>query len=199
MSTARDELQELADESSYAQENQSPPQASVKEDVREAIEDYALEQHKAQQEAEANERQRQMQAKQQAEQEELQASSQAVVAALKEEMEKDQDFTKLVKSNDLPASLVENIAEVADADEAGLIVRELAGNEEFQDSLKRAKTTIGQKRIIGKIRKEILTGGANKQKIPTMLKKSIPQYNPNNSSSSFDEDYYDDVALRHGI
>ena len=47
MSTARDELQELADESSYAQENQSPPQASVKDDVREAIEDYALEQYKA--------------------------------------------------------------------------------------------------------------------------------------------------------
>ena len=85
MSTAINELYDLADEAS-GQENQVPQHSSVKDDVREAIQDYALEQQKAQEEAEANERQRQMQAKQQAEQEELQASSQAVVAALKEEM-----------------------------------------------------------------------------------------------------------------
>ncbi|MAR66767.1 MAG: hypothetical protein CL833_05895 [Crocinitomicaceae bacterium] len=194
-STARDELYDLADEAS----EQVPQHSSVKDDVREAIQDYALEQQRAQEEAEANERQRQIQLRQQAEKEELQASSQAVVSALKEEMEKDQDFAKLVKSNDLPASLVENIAEVADADEAGLIVRELAGNEEFQESLKRAKTVMGQKRIIGKIRKEVLTGGSRKPSIPKMMEKSVPQYNPNNSYSTYDEDYYSDVAMRHGI
>ena len=196
MSTARDELYELTEENK-AQE--IPQQNSVKDEVREALEDYTTSQKQAQEEAEANERQRKIQARQQAEKEELQASSQAVIEALKEEMGKDKDFEKLVKSNDLPASLVENIAEVADADEAGLIVRELANNEEFQDSMKRAKTLVGQKRVIGKIRKEILTGGSKKTNIPKMLEKNIPQYNPNNSYSTYDEDYYSDVAMRHGI
>jgi len=193
MSTAREELYQLSEES----ETQQPP--SVKTEVREAIEDYAQQQQKAQEDKEESERQRKLQAKQQAEQEELQESSQAVVQALKEEMGKDKEFEKLIKRQDLPSSIVESIAEVSDADEASLIVRELANNEEFQDSLKRAKTSMGQKRVIGKIRKEILTGGSNKQKIPTMLEKSIPQYNPNNSHSSYDDDYYDDVAMRHGI
>ena len=196
MSTARDELYELTEENK-AQE--TAQQNSVKDEVREALEDYTTSQMKAQEEAEANERQRKLLARKQAEQEELQASSQTVIEALKEEMAKDKDFEKLVKSNDLPASLVENIAEVADADEAGLIIRELANNEEFQDSLKRAKTLVGQKRVIGKIRKEILTGGSKKTNVPKMLEKNIPQYNPNNSYSTYDEDYYSDVAMRHGI
>ena len=196
MSTAREELYQLAEENETQQPQQIP---SVKTEVREAIEDYAQQQQQAQAEKEENERQRKLQTKQQAEQEELQESSQAVVQALKEEMGKDKEFEKLIKRQDLPSSIVESIAEVSDADEASLIVRELASNEEFQDSLKRAKTAMGQKKVIGKIRREILTGGSNKQKIPKMLEKSIPQYNPNNSHSSYDDDYYDDVAIRHGI
>jgi len=198
MSTAREELYELAEED-YAQSSQQTEKPSVKQEVQEAIHDYAQQQQQAQEESAANERQRKNQEQQQAEDEELQASSQAVIATLKEEMEKDEDFKKIIKKNDLPSTLVEQIAEVADPEEASLIVRELANNEEFQDSLKRSKTSIGQKRIISKIRKAVLTGGGPQRPIPKMLEKSIPQYNPNNAHSSYNDDDYSDIAMRHGL
>jgi hypothetical protein len=113
-------------------------------------------------------------------------------------MAKDKDFAKLVQNTDLPGNLVEYIAEVGEAEEAPLIVRELANNEEYQQILKRSKTPIGIKRLISKVRKDILTGGSQ-GKIPPMLQKNIPNYNPNTTTLDYDQDFYSDLAMRHGI
>ena len=195
MTTARQELYDLAEEP--AQE--SPPKESLtKDDVVSAIHEYSTSQQKAQEEAELSKRQETIQRQRAQEQQELQEISQQVKASLQEEMSKDKDFAKLVQTSDLPGNLVDYIAEVGDAEEAPLIIRELASNDDYQESLKRSKTQVGIKRLIGKIRRDVLTGGSQ-GKIPPMLQKNIPTYNPNTSPSNADQDYYSDLAMRHGI
>ena len=124
--------------------------------------------------------------------------AQVIKTSLQEEMSQDKEFAKLVKNSDLPGNLVDFIAEVGDAEEAPLIIRELANNEEYQETLKRSKSDIGRKRLISKIRKDVLTGGSQ-GKIPPMLKRSIPNYNPNTQTSNHDQAYYADLAMRQGI
>ena len=196
MSTAREELYQLADENSDGEKANT--QNLTKDDVVSAIHEYSTEQSRKQQEQEQEKRQQTLTQKRQEEQEELQEVVDVVKSSLKEEMDKDKDFAKLVRSSDLPGNLVEYIAEVGEPEEAHLIIRELAGNDEYQDALKRCKTEMGTKRLIGKIRKDVLTGGTQ-AKIPPMLKKSIPTYNANVSPSDYDKDYYSDLAMRHGI
>ena len=196
MSTAREELYQLADENSDG--DKASTQNLTKDDVVSAIHEYSTEQSRKQQEQEQERRQTALSQKKQEEHEELQEVVDVVKTSLKEEMDKDKDFAKIVRNSDLPGNLVEYIAEGGEPEEAHLIIRELAGNEEYQESLKRCKTEMGTKRLIGKIRKDVLTGGTH-AKIPPMLKKSIPNYNANISPSDADKDYYSDLAMRHGI
>ena len=195
MTTARQELYDLAEDSSH---ESSPKESLTKEDVVSAIHEYSTSQQKAQEEAELNKRREALDRQKAQEQQELQEISQQVKASLQEEMSKDKDFAKLVQTSDLPGNLVDYIAEVGDAEEAPLIIRELANNDDYQESLKRSKTQVGIKRLIGKIRRDVLTGGSQ-GKIPPMLQKNIPTYNPNTSPSNADQDYYSDLAMRHGI
>ena len=196
MTTARQELYDLAEEPSN--QETSSNENLTKEDVVSAIHEYSTSQQKAQEQAEQEKRQREIQQRRAEEQQELAEVSEVVKTSLKEEMSKDKDFAKLVQNSDLPGGLIDYIAEVGEPEEAALIIRELANNDEYQQSLKRSKTEVGVKRLIGKIRKDVLTGGSQ-GKIPPMLKKNIPNYNYNTTSSSYDQDYYADLAMRHGI
>lgn len=195
--TAREELYELANEQDTNVQEQEK-QSLTKDDVVSAIQEYDTYKQKEREDAEMEQRRAKMSQKREAESQELQEVAEAVKSSLQSEMEKDKDFSKTVRESDLPGNLIEYIAEVGEPEEAHLIVRELAGNDEYQDSLKRCKTSVGVKRLIGKIRKDVLTAGTQ-GKIPPMLKKSIPNYNANNSPSSYDKDYYSDLAMRHGI
>lgn len=193
--TARQELYDLAEEPTR---EETPKESLTKEDVVSAIHEYSTQAQKAQEEAEQSKRREQLSRQQAQENQELQEISEAVKTSLKEEMSKDKDFAKLVQSSDLPGALVDYIAEIGEPEEAPLIVRELAHNDEYQESLKRSKTVLGMKRLIGKIRRDVLTGGSQ-GKVPPMLQKDIPYYNPNTSPSNYDQDYYSDLAMRHGI
>lgn len=93
--------------------------------------------------------------------------------------------------------MIDYIAEVGEADEAPLIVREIASNEEYKEKLKRAKTELGVRRLLIQVRKSILMGG--KPHIPEIIKKNIPNYNYNNSPDDYDKEYISDLAMRHGI
>jgi len=194
--TAKQELYDLADQSREDQE--TPREPLSKDDVVSAIHEYDISKQKSQETAEQEQRQRDIEQKRNEEKQELLEISETVKASLKEEMAKDKDFAKLVQNTDLPGNLVEYIAEVGEAEEAPLIVRELANNEEYQQILKRSKTPVGIKRLISKVRKDILTGGSQ-GKIPPMLKKNIPNYNPNTTTLDYDQDFYSDLAMRHGI
>lgn len=195
--TARDELYDLAQETN---QNTNEPQDKnlSKDDVIEAIHEYSTTQQQAYEKQEQEERRRAQEAKRAQEQQALQEASQAVKEALREEMSKDKDFSKVVQETDLPGELVDYIAEVGDPSEAAGIVRELANNDEYKQTLKRSKTQIGVKRLIGKIRKDVITGGYQ-GKIPPMLNKNIPNYNINTTPSDLDQDYYKDLGMRHGI
>lgn len=194
--TAKEELYNLSEES--REEQNSPGESLSKEDVVSAIHEYDVSKQKEQQEAQQEQREREIQQKRHEEEQELLEVSNTVKAALQEEMGKDKDFAKLVRDSDLPGALVEYIAEIGEAEEAPLIVRELSNNEEYQQNLKRSKTPVGIKRLLSKVRKDILTGGSQGN-IPPMLKKNIPNYNPNTTALDYDQDFYSDLAMRHGI
>ncbi len=196
MSTARDELYELSEET----QPKTPPasESLTKDDVVSAIHEYSTSQQKAYEEAQQNERKRTFEQQRMQEEEELKEVSEVVKTSLKEEMSKDKDFAKMVQSSDLPGELIDYIAEIGEPEEAVLIVRELANNDEHKNTLKRSKTKVGIKRLIGKIRKDVLTGGSQGH-IPPMLKKNIPNYNPNTQASDYDHSFYSDLAVRHGI
>lgn len=194
--TIREELSELTGENSQAAQKQ--PKTSVKDEVYNALQEFTKEQKKSVEEAEKNEKMRVFEQQRLQEQQDRDEVAQLVKSSLQEEMQKDRDFKKTIQNSDLPGALVDYIAEVGEADEAPLIVRELAGNDEYQQTLKRAKSSIGVKRLISKIRKQILTGGNNGQ-VPPMLKKNIPSYNPNSNPSDYDQSYYSELAVKHGI
>ena len=194
--TAKQELYDLAEQSREDQE--SPRQHLSKDDVVSAIHEYDISKQKSQEQALQEQRQRDIEQRRQEEKQELLEISETVKVSLKEEMAKDKDFAKLVQNSDLPGNLVEYIAEIGEADEAPLIIRELANNEEYQQTLKRSKTAVGIKRLISKVRKDVLTGGSQGN-IPPMLKKNIPNYNPNTTTLDYDQDFYSDLAMRHGI
>jgi hypothetical protein len=194
--TAKQELYDLAEQSREDQE--TPREPLSKDDVVSAIHEYDISKQKSQETAQQEQRQRDIEQRRSEEKQELLEISETVKVSLKEEMAKDKDFAKLVQNTDLPGNLVEYIAEVGEAEEAPLIVRELANNEEYQQILKRSKTPVGIKRLISKVRKDILTGGSQ-GKIPPMLQKNIPNYNPNTTTLDYDQDFYSDLAMRHGI
>lgn len=197
MATPRDQLYDMAEE---AQNESSTPQQNDTTEavIQKGLEQFFSKQKEEQAQAEQQERQRAFNEKQLMEQQELEQSSEAVKKALQEETAKDSDFSKLVESSELPASLINYIAEVGAPDEAAGIVREFANNDEYKKQFQNARSNIGRKRVLSKVRKDVLTGGYQGN-IPDMLKKSVPQYNQNASPQNFDDDYYDSLALSCGI
>ena len=86
---------------------------------------------------------------------------------------------------------------MGDPEEAPLMIREIANNPEYQQTLKNSKTEVGVKRLLSKVRKSILIGGH--PHVPDMIKKDIPKYNINNSPSDYDTDYISSLAESYGI
>ena len=195
MSSARDALYDLADQDS--QMENEPSKGLTKEDVSSAINDYFIQQQKSARQAEQMERQKRLETQRQMEEQERSEISSVVKKSLQEEALKDKSFSKLVQDSDLPGELIDYIAEVGEADEAPLIVREIASNEEYKEKFKRAKTELGVRRLLSQVRKSILMGG--KPHIPEIIKKNIPNYNYNNSPDDYDKEYISDLAMRHGI
>lgn len=195
MSNTRDALYDLAD-----QETETPqetPQNLTKDDVSSAINDYFAQQQEAGERAREQERQRKIVEQQEIESHERSEITAVVKQSLQDAVSKDKSFAELVKSSDLPAGLVDYVAEVGEPDEAPLIVREIASNEEYKEKLKRARTEVGVRKLLSQVRKSILMGG--KPHIPEIMKKNIQNYNYNNSPDDYDKEYISDLAIRHGI
>lgn len=173
---------------------------NISQVVQDAMQKAMHEKEQQQKEAAYQKRLSQQKAYQQREQQALQEATAPVVQALKTEMAKDKSFQHLVEDNaEFPESLIQYCAETGEPEEAPGIIRELASNEDYRRQLERADTEVKMRRLISKIRKDILTGGSQ-GRIPPMLQKNIPQFNPNNSNNiSADNSFYKDVARRHGI
>lgn len=195
MSNARDALYDLADqETESAQET---AQNLTKDDVSSAINDYFAQQKEAEERSRQQERQKQIAEQQEIESQERGEITAVVKQSLQDAVSKDKSFAELVKNSDLPGGLVDYIAEVGEPDEAPLIVREIASNEEYKEKLKRARTEVGVRRLLSQVRKSILMGG--RPHIPEIMKKNIQNYNYNNSPDDYDKEYISDLAMRHGI
>lgn len=195
MSNARDALYDLADqETESAQET---AQNLTKDDVSSAINDYFAQQKEAEERSRQQERQKQIAEQQEIESQERGEITAVVKQSLQDAVSKDKSFAELIKNSDLPGGLVDYIAEVGEPDEAPLIVREIASNEEYKEKLKRARTEVGVRRLLSQVRKSILMGG--RPHIPEIMKKNIQNYNYNNSPDDYDKEYISDLAMRHGI
>ena len=195
MSTARKELYDLAEN---VEPEKGHEESISKKDISEAIGGYFEKQKQAQEEAELAQKRQKIEEQQQKEQQELSQISQIVKKSLQDQISKDKDFAALVEKSDLPSGLIDYIAEIGEPEEAPLIVKELANNEEYKQKLKNAQTEMGVKKLLKKVRASVLLGGGT-QGIPEILKKDIPQYNYNNSPSDYDKNYFSDLAMRHGI
>ena len=195
MSSARDELYDLAESEDSGKEEESKP--SIKDQIKSGLAEFATSVEESKQQAEQQERQRKIEEQRAREQQELSEVSAVVKKSLEEEMGKDKQFAEIVQASDLPGKLIDYIAEVGDPEEAPLIIRELANNEEYKQKLKRTETEIGVKRILVKVRKSILMGG--QPQIPESLKKDIPNYNYNDSPSNHDKDYISSINVNYGI
>ena len=198
MSAMTQDLSHLSD-SNQNQFNEGP-QDNISQVVQDAMQKAFHERELEAKEAAYQKRLNQQKMHQQREQQSLQEAAAPVIESLKKEMSQDKSFANLVEdNNEFPESLIQFCAEVGEPEEAPGIIRELARNEDYRKQLNRADTEVKMRRLISKIRKDILTGGAN-GKIPPMLQKSIPQFNPNNyNNTSADNSYYKEVARRHGI
>jgi hypothetical protein len=194
MSTARQELYDLAEKT----EQETPPENLTKKDVSEAITGYFEKQKKSQEEAELADRQRKLEEQQQKESQELAEISQVVKKSLQDQIAKDKDFAALVEKSDLPSGLIDYIAEIGEPEEAYPIVKELANNEEYKQKLKNTQTEMGVKKLLKKVRAAVIVGGGSRG-VPEIMKKDIPHYNYNNSPSDYDQNYYSDLGMRHGI
>lgn len=199
MSTLQHELSAMSGGDQNAG-NTAEPSGNISEVVQEAMQKAFHEKEQQQREAAYQKRLAQQNAQKEREQQSLQEATAPVIEAIKKEMEQDKSFANLIDDNaDFPESLIHYCAEIGEPEEAPGILRELASNDEYRKQLDRADTAVKQRRLISKIRKDILTGGSQ-GRIPPMLQKSIPQFNPNNSNSiSADNSFYKDVARRHGI
>lgn len=195
MSNARDALYNLADQENETLQETS--QGLTKDDVSSAINDYFVQQQEAMQRAEEQERSRKIAEQREVESQERSEITAVVKKSLQDAVSKDKSFAELVKNSDLPGGLVDYIAEVGEADEAPLMIREIASNEDYKQKLKRARTELGVRKLLSQVRKSILMGG--KPHIPEIMKRNITNYNYNNSPDDYDKEYISDVAIRHGI
>lgn len=206
MSTIREELSEIMSHGDKTETNETNKaekdtgkNPEISEAIQEAMQEAFEKQESQKKEAEYQKRLSKVQAQKQREAQALQEATAPVIQALQKEMEQDKDFAALIEDNqDFPESLIQYCAESGEPEEAPAILRELASNEEYKKQLDKADTEIKLRRLIGRIRKDVLTGGTQ-GKIPPMLKNSIPQFNPNTSGASADDNYYKNVAVRHGI
>lgn len=195
MSSARDALYDLADQENET--SQETSQGLTKDDVSSAINDYFVQQQEAVQRAEEQERQRKIAEQREVESQERSEITAVVKKSLQDAVSKDKSFAELVRNSDLPGGLVDYIAEVGEADEAPLMIREIASSEDYKQKLKRARTELGVRKLLSQVRKSILMGG--KPHIPEIMKRNITNYNYNNSPDDYDKEYISDVAIRHGI
>lgn len=200
MSAVTQDLHGLSENNQSQPNGAESPQGDISQVVQDAMQQAMHEKEQQQKEAAYQKRLAQQKAYQQREQQAIQEATAPVVEALKKEMSEDKSFQHLVEDNaEFPESLIQYCAETGEPEEAPGIIRELANNEDYRRQLDRADTEVKMRRLINKIRKDILTGGSQ-GKIPQMLQKNIPQFNPNNSNNvSADNSFYKDVARRHGI
>jgi len=195
MSAARQELYDLVES---VEPEKADQENLSKKDISEAIDGYFEKQKQSQEEAELAEKQRKIEEQQQREQQELSQISQIVKKSLQDQIAKDKDFAALVEKSDLPSGLIDYIAEIGEPEEAPLIVKELANNEEYKQKLKNAQTEMGVKKVLKKVRAAVLTG-SGPQGVPEILKKSVPQYNYNNSPTDYDKNFYRNLGMSQGI
>lgn len=198
MNSAREELEGLIAEPSAEKGNAPSNSSNIRKEMMSALDEYTQNQRLEMEQAQQEERQRAQQERTLQNKQELQEVSNAVIQSIKEESEKDKDFQKMVEGTDIPGKVIEAIAEVGDSDEAPLIVRELANNETYRNQFKNAKSELSRKRLIAKVRKDVLTN-AFQGKIPDITRKSIPNYNQNAEALAFDDTYYDQLAVSYGI
>lgn len=199
MSTAQAELYDLANQQQgeNTPNNTMSDEAFTKKDLDKGLDKYFTNQQRSLEEAEKNERIRKTEEQNLYEKQELQEVTNSVRSSLQKEMQGDKEFAKLVQTTDLPGSIISFIAETADPEDAPLIIRELANNDEYKQTLKNTKTKVGVKKLLNKVNKAVLMGGV--QKMPPMAMQNIPQYNYNNSPTDYDKNFYSDLAMRHGI
>lgn len=194
MTNARQELYDLAGSNSTSPEG--TPSAPVKDEVKSAINEYFVQQQQAQQDAEMKERQRQLEEQRLAEEQEKQKVAERVRQTLQEEVTSDKSFGEVIKNSDLPGAIVEYIAEVGEPDEASLMVRELANNDEYRDKLQRVRTSQGVRNVLKQVRRTVLMGG--QKQFPKYAQKNVANY-AGQKVGSQDSGFYADLRLRQGI
>ena len=200
----REELSELMANESTTSEDQSSTGPKGNQEISQAVQeamDTAFErQEKQKQDAEYQKRLSKIQTQKQRENQALQEAMAPVIQSIQKEMEQDKSFAKLIEDNqDFPESLIHYCAEAVEPEEAPAIIRELANNDDYRKQLDKADTELKMRRLINKIHRDILTGG-HQGKVPAMLQKNIPQFNPNTSNAiTADQSFYKDVARRHGL
>jgi hypothetical protein len=193
MSQVEDQLSQIMEEDGQApSQNASYPQEN---DISQYI-DQAVNETFREKERQALEYDRRQQAAIQSkrrarEQESLNEYVQPVVASLTKEMENDKDFANLLEDvKGFPQEIIHYLAEQGDPEDASLVIREIASNDQILRNLRNADTPSAQRRILSKVLKSIYSGAAG-PKIPEMMRHNVQSFNANTSTSRSD---YDQIA-----
>ena len=187
MSTAMDELNQLG-AGEESQNSESRP--SMKNEMMSALQEMKAQERKAVEEQEQAQNLEKIQRKQALEREEMNEVYKEVQEAYKEEVTKDPSFQKVLSEKELSGDILEYVMEVGDANDALLVIRELAGNDEYQEKWKKTQTPFGRRRLISKIHKNVLSGSTPNSAHP-MIQANVTNLNPNNSYSNTTNDYLD--------
>ena len=187
MSTAMDELNQLG-AGEESQNSESRP--SMKNEMMSALQEMKAQERKAVEEQEQAQNLEKIQRKQSLEREEMNEVYKEVQEAYKEEVTKDPSFQKVLSEKELSGDILEYVMEVGDANDALLVIRELAGNDEYQEKWQKTQTPFGKRRLISKIHKNVLSGSTQNSAHP-MIQANVTNLNPNNSYSNTTNDYLD--------
>ena len=187
MSTAMEELNKLNTEEE-SQNSESRP--SMKEEMMSALQEMKDQERKSAEEEQQAQNLEKIQRKQALEREEMNEVYQEVQAAYKEEVTKDPSFQKVLSEKELSGDILEYVMEVGDPNDALLVIRELAGSDEYQEKWQKTQTPFGRRRLISKIHKNVLSGSTQNAAHP-MIQANVTHLNPNNSYSTTSDDYAD--------
>jgi len=182
-----DELNQLG-AGEESQNSESRP--SMKNEMMSALQEMKAQERKAVEEQEQAQNLEKIQRKQALEREEMNEVYKEVQEAYKEEVTKDPSFQKVLSEKELSGDILEYVMEVGDANDALLVIRELAGNDEYQEKWKKTQTPFGRRRLISKIHKNVLSGSTPNSAHP-MIQANVTNLNPNNSYSNTTNDYLD--------
>jgi len=182
-----DELNQLG-AGEESQNSESRP--SMKNEMMSALQEMKAQERKAVEEQEQAQNLEKIQRKQALEREEMNEVYKEVQEAYKEEVTKDPSFQKVLSEKELSGDILEYVMEVGDANDALLVIRELAGNDEYQEKWKKTQTPFGRRRLISKIHKNVLSGSTQNSAHP-MIQANVTNLNPNNSYSNTTNDYLD--------